>query len=191
MSSTRIARWLLVPVALCLAACASGSDAVTEPDLIVAGAHASHAMTTNGVQMTAEQLAGTARLRALAARLKDPQAALASGRTTILACQEDGSGEQRGGMGIHYLDLTRATTADAFDPASPEAVMYEPQKNGTMKLVGMEFVRIDTDPKPSFHGIDFHHHPTLPFWVLHVWVPEHNPRGITEDWNPRVKCPAP
>ena len=26
------------------------------------------------------------------------------------------------------------------------------------------------------------------FYELHAWIWEHNPRGMFEDWNPRVSC---
>jgi hypothetical protein len=29
-----------------------------------------------------------------------------------------------------------------------------------------------------------------PFYELHAWIWKHNPRGMFDDWNPRVVCPA-
>ena len=28
------------------------------------------------------------------------------------------------------------------------------------------------------------------FYSLHAWVWKHNPRGVLDMWNPKVRCPA-
>jgi hypothetical protein len=43
---------------------------------------------------------------------------------------------------------------------------------------------------PQLCGMDFHRHPTLPWWVLHEWVWKDNPAGVSQDRNPAVRqCP--
>jgi hypothetical protein len=70
--------------------------------------------------------------------------------------------------------------------------MYEPQKNGRMRLVGVEYVVpfaawIDPQP-PVLHGQEFHPNETFGLWTLHVWMFKHNPDGMFADWNPTVTC---
>ena len=44
---------------------------------------------------------------------------------------------------------------------------------------------------PTLFGVDFHHHPTLPLWVLHTWIWKDNVNGVFADWNPAVRqCPT-
>ena len=98
-----------------------------------------------------------------------------------------------GGMGLHYLNpglLDAEVAADA-----PEALVYEMRANGSLKLVGMEYLvpaeLVDPADPPTLFGHDFHPHPVLPFWILHAWVWRPNPRGMFTDWNPNVAmCPA-
>jgi hypothetical protein len=105
-----------------------------------------------------------------------------------------------GGMGIHYVqgDLVGD---DEVKATKPELLVYEPQPNGRMRLVALEYVVFQA-------AWDAHHHkaPRLfgekfelvaagnryglpPFYELHAWVWKHNPRGLFDDWNPRVTCP--
>lgn len=35
-----------------------------------------------------------------------------------------------------------------------------------------------------------HRHGPPPFYELHAWTWKHNPRGMFDDWNPRVNCPS-
>ena len=107
-----------------------------------------------------------------------------------------------GGMGIHYVNgplvddpAVRVTTA--------EALVYEPQPNGKLRLVALEYVVLQSaweaagnTGKPRLFGEDFELVPAgnryglPPFYELHAWVWKHNPRGLFDDWNPRVHCPG-
>src|SRR4029450_6614266 len=103
-------------------------------------------------------------------------------------------------MGIHYVrgDLVGDGTIDAL---RPEAVIYEPQGDGYMQLVGSEtgLMKAAWDPShrgaPSLFGeqfktIDAGNRYGLPaFYELHAWVWQHNELGQFQDWNPKVKCP--
>jgi hypothetical protein len=105
-----------------------------------------------------------------------------------------------GAMGVHYVrgDLVGDGNIDAL---RPEAVIYEPQGDGYMQLVGVEYVvlKADWDAKhsemPSLFGeqfktIDAGNRYGLPaFYELHAWVWQHNELGQFQDWNPSVKCP--
>jgi hypothetical protein len=80
--------------------------------------------------------------------------------------------------------------------------IYEPLSGGAMRLVGVEFVVLASDwehrhPKggtPSLEGnlLNFVGAPNRyglpPFYELHVWAWENNPKGSFADWNTRVSC---
>lgn len=97
-----------------------------------------------------------------------------------------------GGMGLHYLD---ASSLDAsLDPARPEALVYEMGDEGSLKLVGLEYIvpiaAWSGSEPPMLFGRQFHAHPVLPLYVLHAWVWRPNPSGMFMDWNPSVSlCP--
>ena len=106
-----------------------------------------------------------------------------------------------GGMGIHFVNGSRV--GDPTEKASePEAVIYEPMKNGKLRLVGLEYVVLKSDwvkangptKKPSLFGHEFKFVPEgnrygLPdFYEIHAWIWKHNPSGMNSDWNPAVSC---
>ncbi len=105
-----------------------------------------------------------------------------------------------GGMGIHFVNPARI--GDAQETASaPEAVIYEPQENGELRLVAVEYVvtkqaweDAGNSAPPRLFGQDFEFVPAgnrygLPdFYELHAWIWKHNPAGMNEDWNPTVSC---
>jgi hypothetical protein len=104
-----------------------------------------------------------------------------------------------GGMGIHYLN---GGLIDAvLDPAKPEALMYQPTKSGKLELLGAEYIVFQAEwdalhPQPPvlfghpFHLVRAPNRYNVPaFYELHLWVWEHNPNGIFNDWNPKVRCP--
>lgn len=92
-----------------------------------------------------------------------------------------------GAMGLHYLNGTKVGTLNV---SQPQLLMYEPQQNGTMKLVGVEFIvpGAPADPPPVLFDQAMHYNATFGVWVLHVWAWQSNPRGIYADWNPQVTC---
>jgi hypothetical protein len=101
-------------------------------------------------------------------------------------------------MGIHYAN--GALLDGIIDPATPEALVYEPESNGKLRLVAVEYIVTvgawGPGPAPSLFGHEFEliQEPNrygLPdFYELHAWLWKHNPSGMFEDWNPRVVCPA-
>jgi hypothetical protein len=103
-------------------------------------------------------------------------------------------------MGIHYVKV--AEVGDPTEDATtPELLVYEPQQNGRLRLVAVEYVVLaeawdaDNAEPPSLFGEEFELVPAgnrygLPdFYELHVWLFKHNPAGMFEDWNPNVSCP--
>jgi hypothetical protein len=105
-----------------------------------------------------------------------------------------------GGMGIHYVK--GALVGDpAENAATPEALVYEPQRNGRLRLVAVEWVVLQADwegagntEPPSLFGQEFtlvgadNRYGLPPFYELHAWIWRHNPSGMFNDWNPRVTC---
>lgn len=105
-----------------------------------------------------------------------------------------------GAMGVHYVNggLVGSPTVD---PATPEALVYEPERNGRLRLVAVEYVVLqaswegagNTAP-PTLFGQQFELVPSPnryglpPFYELHAWLWKHNPRGMFDDWNPLVSC---
>ena len=99
-----------------------------------------------------------------------------------------------GGMGIHYVHP--ALIGDpALDPATPEVLVYEPQKNGALRLVAVEYLKPKAmpGPRPTLFGQPFEDGP-MDTYALHAWVWQNNPAGILAAFNPTVSCanaPAP
>jgi hypothetical protein len=103
-----------------------------------------------------------------------------------------------GGMGIHFVN--GGLLDGAVNAATPEALVYEPTKNGRLQLVAAEYIAFKSvwdkthKSPPSLFGRDFelvkspNRYGIPPFYELHAWLWKHNPSGMFEDWNPRVSC---
>ena len=107
----------------------------------------------------------------------------------------------RGAMGVHMVN---GSLLDAeLDASAPEALVYEPRNDGSLKLVALEYVVFRADwerehgvgaAPPSMFGrtFDFTDEPNRyglpPFYALHAWIWKPNPSGLLEPWNPRVEC---
>jgi hypothetical protein len=120
-----------------------------------------------------------------------------------LACIDDIE-HHTGGMGIHFLNP--GLLDGQVDAATPELVIYEPTKNGGMRLVAVEYLTLKAAwdaahggpnaAPPSLFGTPFELVPAgnrygLPdFYELHAWIWKENPLGMHNDWNPTVTCAA-
>lgn len=169
---------------LVLAACGGPSEPLAV-DALHSGDAADHRSTLPSHRELSRQLA---RLRRVTAPYHRLSRATADGYAeAITPCWEHAS---QGAMGYHR---GKAAFIDGeVNLLEPELLMYEPQRNGRMKLVGMEYiVPVDAwsgDTPPTLLGQVMHRHSTLPIYKLHIWLWEPNPRGIFADWNPRVSC---
>ena len=107
-----------------------------------------------------------------------------------------------GRMGIHFPN--EALLDDpAIDPLKPELLLYEPQENGRLELVGIEYMKraadqtppIDASDRPSVLGVPFdgpmpEHAPGMGWhYDLHVWFWRDNPAGQFVPFNTAVSCP--
>lgn len=95
--------------------------------------------------------------------------------------------------GWNGLALRPAYVDGGLDVTKPEALIYEPQEDGSMAFVGVEFavpfaVLPPEAEAPELFGQTFLHNFGDELWMLHVWVGRHNPEGIFATWNPRVSC---
>jgi hypothetical protein len=162
------------------------------------GIHVRHAIKDDaGLQ------AELAQVRRVTARFHDLDAALdagyelgwvnGSGQRIITGCV---SHPTAGAMGYHYFnaELMADLTTDALQP---EALVYAPREDGSLKLAAVEWVvrGPNSNPpgvseQPSVLGMGMHIlNPVVGFWLMHAWVWKHNPAGMFEDWNPEVACP--
>jgi len=105
-----------------------------------------------------------------------------------------------GAMGIHYVNSTLVGNP-AENPATPEAVVYEPESDGHLRMVAVEYIVVksaweaagNTVP-PSLFGQPFMlitspNRFGLPdFYALHAWIGKRNPSGMFSMWNPAVSC---
>ena len=131
------------------------------------------------------------KLRAATAQFHDIEVARKAGYTIALTgCYKDEIGG-KGAMGYHYGKGSALNAT--VNPIEPEALLYEPQKNGRPRLVGVEFIvpftEVSADsPAPRAFGLEFKKNFVFNVWALHVWVWKNNPSGIFADWNPDVTC---
>ena len=142
------------------------------------------------VEPTLDQLRA---LRAELAAFEQVDEALAAGFGPFGACM---SGPQ-GAQGIHYTNGDRIGDP-GLDALNPEVLMYEPRPDGTLRLIGAEYLVFQQAwhdlghvAPPVLLGREFTLNTTLldePFYALHVWVWQHNPLGQFANWNPLVDC---
>ena len=129
-------------------------------------------------------------------RFKDVAVAEAEGYALMFGCV---SGPDSGAMGLHYVNLPLVVD-NVLDPARPEIVIYEPLPNGTLKLVGADFLvfaegwHTANAKTPELGGQLMHLFESpnrfgLPdFYTLHVWAWKDNPSGTFSNWHSNVSC---
>lgn len=168
------------------------SAAVTAP----ASAHPGHGASNPG--STSKPTPELQRVREATRAFRDVEAAKAAGYATTGTCTDD---PKYGGMGIHYAN--EELIADGkLDVTKPEILVYQPTRNGDLRLGAVEYFQADADQdlatdedRPSLFDLPFDgpmlgHEPGMPIhYDLHVWLYKHNPAGMFAMWNPRVDCP--
>jgi hypothetical protein len=129
-------------------------------------------------------------LRRATARFHSTEQATKAGYVVASHCVV-ASDPELGAMGYHWLN--ESLLDPVFEVSKPEAVLYEPDKNGNLKLVAAEYIVIDVgQPRPYFGDYPFDIGGTpipVPHWSLHVWLWRDNPNGIFTNYNPNVHCP--
>lgn len=168
---------------------------------------------------TASDLAA---IRTATARFQDVNLALADGYIPdpsgmCVDAAMVGAPAEIGAMGIHYFrpDLLGITATEprvdgndgVLDFQKPEVLVYEPQADGSMQLVAVEYLVFEkawqaagNKSVPSFNGTNFFRmaddpstamdeaHGFEPHYELHLWLYRENPSGMFEEFNPAVTC---
>jgi hypothetical protein len=174
--------FLALPALACLLVACDHRE-TTSPALAHGSHAASHSVTVSG-QVNRE----IARLRELTAPFHDFETAAKAGwGAQITGCFSD---PKLGGMGYHYGNT--ALIDGNVDALEPELLLYEPRKNGKLRLVAVEYIVpfgawTGAQP-PRLFDQSFHRNEAFGLWVLHVWHFRHNPSGMFADWNPKVSC---
>jgi hypothetical protein len=129
-------------------------------------------------------------------RFRDVSVAEAEGYALQFGCV---SGSDAGAMGMHFVK-GELVGDDVIDATRPEIVIYEPQPDGRLKLIGADFLVLKDVWDAShaappqlmgqlFHLFDAPNRFGLPaFYTLHVWAWKDNPNGSFVNWHPNVKC---
>lgn len=128
------------------------------------------------------------RVRAATERFADVSVAEAEGYSPIPCV----SGAEGGAMGVHFVNANYLTKDHALDITKPAAVMYEPQADGNLVLVGVEYISFSGPVALEGHSLDYRGSPNRygldPFYELHVWAHRENPAGPFADMNTNVSC---
>ena len=148
---------------------------------------------------------GLSAARAATARFHELDAGKAAGYTVEVTdlngftCIDDIVGHT-GAMGIHFLNPSLLD--GNVDEATPELVIYEPTKEGGMRLVAVEYIVVKAAweaahpgaPAPTLFDQAMELVPAgnrygLPdFYEMHAWIWKDNKLGMHNDWNPAVTC---
>lgn len=162
-------------------------------------------------------------IRTATERFKDVNVALKEGyiRDPMDMCVTapvEGQPAQLGAMGVHFirpdlLKITGTTPRVAGDGtntdfSTPGVLVYEPQKDGSLRLGAIEnLVFVDAwraaghTALPEFEGIQYYRmwdnpattdvdeaHGFVPHYELHVWLYRDNPNGMFAPFNSDVSC---
>ena len=180
---------LAAATGLVIAACSSidsgpVSAAVTSP----AASAASHEHANANADLTPEQVAGIVAVVEATGKYHAFNQSQKDGYTSQYPAGCAAS--PAGGQGFHYLNP--ALVDDKIELLKPELVMYEPQKNGSLKLVGVDYVvpfdKWTSPSAPMLLGMPFMRNEPLGVWALHIWAWRKNPSGAFAMWNPDVSC---
>ena len=138
-----------------------------------------------------------AQLRRLVAPFHDFQTASDAGWsapiTPCLVAADLPSQPGSGAMGLHFGNPAYIQDGGVVNLLQPELLLYEPEKNGKLRFVGVEYIvpftdHSATEPAPTLLGHEFAQVPEFGVWGLHIYIGRHNPSGTFAPWNPRVSC---
>ncbi|HEY8468978.1 MAG TPA: hypothetical protein VIL18_05015, partial [Longimicrobiales bacterium] len=153
-----------------------------------------------------EQLAEQPVHESMPALAPETEAQLAAAREAVAAFADRAQAEaagytqqltecmasEQGAQGLHFAKPELITDGAQLDALRPEALMYEPQPDGSLRFVGFAYViprAAWTAPEPpTFLGQQMTANEALDVWALHVWVAD-NPNGVFAEWHPNVSCP--
>ena len=176
----RIGQSIVIPLAAALmAACAP--DAPVAPLRLPVVPHLSD--VAGGDEATL-----IATLRRVTARYHNLDAAIADGFVFLHGCE---TRPEEGPVGTVYVHIGRLLDGVA-NPESPDALIYEPRRNDSPRLTGVEFAipypLWTQQAPPAFLGAEFQREDEFGVFGLHVWVWRDNPEGLFAESNPRIDC---
>ncbi|HRP06973.1 MAG TPA: hypothetical protein PLL69_00665 [Gemmatimonadales bacterium] len=190
---------------------------------VVVGACAKEEGDEAAPEQASSSVAELASIKDAASKYQDIQVALADGYVpdpsgSCEVATMMGLPAETGAMGIHYFrpDLLQlsgppnprvAGTGTHTDFLQPAVLLYEPQADGSLELVGVENLVFadawaaagNTEP-PAFQGVAFDEMQDDPATALdeahnfehhydrHVWIFRENPSGVFAQFNPNVSC---
>jgi hypothetical protein len=159
-----------------------------------------HMMTSSGwVQSSENQSSALIQVvRESTEQFQDVSKAQAAGYYLKFGCV---TGPDSGAMGMHFVNMPLVTDG-VLDARRPEIVIYEPQPNGKLRLIGADYLVLAAawdathSAPPELMGQLFHFFESpnrfgLPaFYTLHVWAWKENPTGTFVNWHSNVSCDA-
>jgi hypothetical protein len=105
-----------------------------------------------------------------------------------------------GAMGVHYVN-PKLIANPAIDPTAPEALVYAPDRDGTLHLAALEYLvdkaawkRTHHSAPQLFYGMPFavttapNRYGLPTFYSQHLWLWKSNAAGPLAMWNPAVNC---
>jgi len=167
-----------------------------------------------------------AEVKSIAEKYRDVNVAKSEGYTTDNKCTTAamlGFPSEMGDMGLHYVrrDLlglppkpappggSRVSGTGTYtDFRKPAMLVYEPQADGSLRLVAVENLvfaaawqsKFGKSGLPTFRGTPYvllkdkpetkvdEAHGWEPHYELHLWLFRDNPNGLYSEFNPRVTC---
>jgi predicted small lipoprotein YifL len=176
----RFRQSLAIAVGVALTACGDRGPVAPRAELV-------RAPELSSLAANADYNATIAELRRVTARYHDVGTAEADGFVRVGDC-EDLEGEIP--TAIPYAHFDRFD--NVINPSEPEALLYEPSKNGRLTLAGVELVIpyatwTGAQP-PEFFGVPFQREDEFGVFGLHVWIWRENPDGMFAIANPRLAC---
>jgi hypothetical protein len=107
----------------------------------------------------------------------------------ITPCMTDPGGA--GGMGFHYGNV--GFIDGTASVRKPQLLLYEPEQNGKLRLVAVEYIipytfHARSAAPPRLFNQPFQQVDAFQLWGLHAWVWKENPSGMFASWNPEVNC---
>jgi hypothetical protein len=184
---------MMIGSAIAAAAVLTGTTAAASPPQ--AQAHAHHQPDLSGLR------AATNKFHSIAVAEQHGYGLLTDVNGIACIAMPSMPGMPAAAMGVHWANSKRVGNPSIV-PKHPEAFVYAPGRNGTLRLAAVEYVVVKSAwdathnhrPKLFRHTFNFTPAPNrfgLPaFYSLHVWAWKNNPAGTFKMFNPNVTCPS-
>jgi hypothetical protein len=180
-----------VTAAVAAVACSTAPESSTASlDVAANAAAAAHNHAGPTVAVTPGHYRVAEQVKEKLAAFEDRDAARAAGYTAQFPAGCADSKTPAGAQGFHYLN--ESLVDNHVEVMKPELVMYEPQADGSMQLVGVDYIipfdQWKSPQAPMLLGVPMNRNEPLKVWALHIWAQRSNPSGLFAPWNPTVSC---